>query len=436
MMLRETSMQIKFMHRDQVGVSTIARRLGVSRQTVYNHLKRTEPFPKPRAARPSKLDPFKDYIRTRLEQFDLPATVLLRELRERGYSGGVTILREFVRPLKKQLIRRVTERFETMPGRQAQIDWGECGTIEVGGERKKLYLFVMVLGYSRMLYGCFTTSSKRPVLLACLARAFAALGVPAEILVDNMKQAVDQHDVSTGTVRWNKRFLDFADHHGFLPVASPPYWPRVKGKVERGIGYVKSSFLEGRCFTDLDDLNRQLAGWLDTVANVRIHGTTGARPVDRHAEELEHLRDLAAIPLYDTRPLEIRCVRSESRISVDGVLYSVDPKAVDHSVSVRAEGENVGDLFRVYLGSEVVAVHRRRAKGSPPVVLAEHAEAIRKQTRGQAAKAYRRRGHQPHFLQLPTPEEVQIVSQAYRFAPAVEVRPLSVYEELLGAGTV
>jgi transposase len=222
MMLRETSMQIKLLNDDGHKKAEIARRLGVSRQTVYNHLSRTDPFPKPRARRASRLDPHMSYIRARLESFDLPAPVLLKELRKRGFTGQLSILRAAMRPLKQALVQRVTERFETRPGRQAQIDWGECGTIEIDGERRKLYLFVMVLGFSRMLYGRFTTSSKLPVLLSCLVRAFAALGVPAELLVDNMKQAVDQHDVTTGTVRWNRAFLDFAEHHGCLPVGAHP----------------------------------------------------------------------------------------------------------------------------------------------------------------------------------------------------------------------
>jgi len=234
-------MQIKFLARQGMQKTKIANRFGISRQTVYNHLNRTEPFPKPRTRRPSKLDPFRDYIRARLEKFDLPATTLLRELRGRGYNGGLTILRDFVRPLKVEFVRRVTERFETLPGQQAQIDWGECGMITVDGERRKLYAFVMVLGYSRMMDARFTTSTRLPVLLACLSRAFQMLGLPAELLVDNMKQAVDQHDVTTGTVRWNSQFLDFVEHFGVLPVASPPYWPRVKGKVERGVGYLKHS---------------------------------------------------------------------------------------------------------------------------------------------------------------------------------------------------
>ncbi len=165
-------MQIKFLAREGLQKTQIARRLGVSRQTVYNHLGRTQPYPKPRARRPSKLDAFKGHVSGRLENFDLPATVLLGEIRVKGYTGGLTILREYVRPLKDEFTRKVTERFETLPGRQAQIDWGECATVEVGGETKTLYLFVMVLGYSRMMYGEFTTSSRLPILLRCLLSAF------------------------------------------------------------------------------------------------------------------------------------------------------------------------------------------------------------------------------------------------------------------------
>lgn len=434
MILREMSMHIKLLADDGVNKAEIARRFGISRQTVYNHLNRSGPFPKPRKKRASKLDPFKKHIRARLERFDLRATVLFEEIRALGYRGGLTILRDFVRPLKEEFARRVTERFETLPGRQAQIDWGECGTIAVGGERRKLYVFVMVLGYSRMLYARFTTSSRLPVLLGCLVRAFEALGIPREILVDNMKQAVEQHDPATGTVRWNRRFLDFADHHGFLPVAAPPYWPRVRGKVERGVGYIKSSFLEGRTFTDLDDLNRQLEVWLDTVANVRVHGTTRERPVDRHRLELAHLRPLAAVPAYDTRPLQVRLVHSDSHIRYGTVEYSVDPRAAGRTVTVRAEGEAVGERFSVYLGDELVARHHRRPKGPGRVTLPEHAEAIRRLTRGCPEKAARRRSKQPRFIQLAAPSEILLLDRLRQTAPPVEVRPLGVYEHLACAG--
>jgi transposase len=418
MILREMSMQINHLVRQKVPISRIAARLGLSRQTIYNHLRREpgEAFPKPRPPRSSVLDPYKAHIRARLESFDLPATVLLQEIRALGYRGKLTILREFIRPLRQELIRRVTERFETLPGRQAQIDWGECGTIEVAGEKRKLYVFVLVLGYSRMMYAHFTTSSKLPVLLRCLARAFEVLGVPAELLVDNMKQAVDQHDVTTGTVRWNKQFLDFVDHYSVLPVASPPYWPRVKGKVERGVGYIKTSFLEGRSFTDLEDLNRQLASWLDQVANVRIHGTTGERPVDRHVRELVTLRPYAAVPRYDTRSLEIRRVAPDCHISYCGVFYSVDPVAAGHTVTVRAEGEGVGSVFSVYHGERLVGRHVQRPKGTPRVTLPEHLAAIRKITRRNPEKRSTPPGGQPKYHQQVAPEVQQRSLREYEVA--------------------
>lgn len=422
-------MQIKFLADEGVAKAEIARRFGVSRQTVYNHLNRTEPYPKPRAPRPSKLDPYKDYIRARLEDFDLPATVLKREIETLGYEGGITILRDFVRPLKAEHERRVTERFETRPGRQAQMDWGECGTIEHGGETKKLYVFVFVLGYSRRMFMRFTTSMKRPVLLACMKEAFERLGVPRELLVDNMKQAVDDHDAGTGTVRWNDAFVDFCDHYDVVPVASPPYWPRVKGKVERGVGYVKRSFLEGRSFIDLGDLNHQADRWVEDVANVRVHGTTGERPIDRYELEAAELRRASAVPAYDTRPVAIRKVASDSHFSFGGVRYSVPPTAVGYTVTVRPEGT---DFLAVYLGPELLVRHRVRPKGAGPVTLPEHAEAIRALTRGSAAKAYRRRGNQPRFVQLASSEPVPArLDRVKQVAPIVEIQGLDAYEELL-----
>ena len=410
-------MKIKLLAREGMPKTQIAERLGVSRQTIYNHLNRTEPFPKPRERRASKLDPFKDYVRARLERFDLPATTLLRELRPMGYEGGLTILRDFIRPLKAEHVQRVTERFETLPGQQAQIDWGECGHVEVDSERRKLYAFVLVMGYSRMMYARFTTSTKLPALFDCLGRGLRRLGVPAEVLVDNMKQAVESHDLSTGTVRWNRQFLDFAEHHGFLPLASPPYWPRVKGKVERGVGYLKRSFLEGRSFTDLDDLNRQLEGWLDQVANARIHGTTGEAPMERHRLELTRLRPAAAVPAYDVRPVEIRKVAPDCHFSFEGTRYSVPPEAVGHTVTVRPSGDRAGAPLAVYLGDELVVEHSMAPRGTGVVTLPEHAEAVRRLTRGDPAKVRGRRGGQPRYEQT---------------LPVVQVATLDAYEQLVG----
>ncbi len=423
MTLREIIVEIKYLVSQGVSKVEVAHRCGVSRQTVYNLLKSRELGSCWRAPRRSKLDPFKAYIRARLEKFDLPATTLIRELRAQDYRGGLSILRQYMAPLKAEYTRRVTERFETLPGQQAQIDWGECGTVEVNGQQRKLYVFVMVLGYSRMMYARFTTSTRIPVLLDCLVRAFDRLGIPAELLVDNMKQAVDRHDVTTGVIRWNPTFLDFVHHHGTHPLACPPYWPRVKGKVERGVGYVKTSFLEGRCFTDVDDLNRQLEHWLDTEANVRIHGTTKRRPVDRFAADQAAMHPLAAVPWYDVRPIEYRQVPPDCHISYYSVPYSVHPDAVGRTVVVRPDGEQVGDAFTVYLGDRVVARHRRQPQHSLRVTLPEHEAAIRHQARG-TVRARRRTPRYEHQPTAPPPTTHPGVTDAV----AVQQRCLQAYE--------
>lgn len=405
---------------DGVPKAVIARRYGVSRQSVYNVLNASSEGKK--GARPSKLDPFKEHVKARLQEFDLPATVLLREIKELGYGGGISILKEFVAECKGEQVAGVIERFETLPGRQAQLDWAECGTIIENGERRKLYAFVFVLGYSRMMFARFTTSMKQPVLLACLREAFERLGVPKELLVDNMKTAVDRHALGE-EVRFNSAFLDFCEHYETLPVACPPYWPRAKGKVESGVKYLKGSFLVGREFTDLADLNGQLDAWLDGVANVRVHGTTREWPLDRYAREVTALRPAAATPRFDTRELLIRKVQSDSHVRLAGSAYSVPPRAVGRMVHVRIQRLEAGEAFEVIHDGRVIAQHELVAAGQR-VSLPEHARSIR-----EAAKAARKpQAPRKRFTQvLPDVGELQPIQAA----PVVQTRSLAEYERLL-----
>jgi len=392
---------------------------------VYNHLKEPEMGSPGAIPRPSKLDAYKDYLRSRLEQFDLPATVLLREIREQGYTGAATILKEFIRPIKSKKLKRLTERFETQPGRQAQVDWGECGLIQLQGVRRKLYVFVFLLGFSRMLFVKFTTSTRRAVLHQCLQEAFERLGIPEELLIDNMKQAVEAH--TKEGVRYAGEFLDFCEHYDVLPVATPPYWPQAKGKVERGVGYVKHSFLEGRSFTDLADLNQQVAQWLDSVANLRVHGTTGRVPAEAYLQERLRLRAYGAAPRFDTRPAEVRKVHLDAHVRFENVFYSVDPQAVGRSVVVKAAGEAVGDLIEVLLGDQVVATHRRAPQGTLRVTLPEHERKIRALTRAEGTLI---RGRRVQYTQRLAPEGLLAAS------PEVQTRSLQLYEALLSAGSL
>ena len=425
MISQEMSMMIRHLVGEGETKAAAARRLGISRPTVYRHLKKKTDDPAP--ARPSKLDPYKDYIDARLKEYNLPATVLLGEIKKQGYTGGSTILREYVSRVKQKRVLDLVERYETQPGHQAQLDWGECGRVIEDGASKKLYVFVMLLGFSRMLFIRFTTSTKQHVLLECLKLGFERLGIPHRLLIDNLKQAVASHRIQEGPV-FNRTFLDFCDHYGVMPQAAPPYWAQVKGKVERGVGYVKNSFLEGREFFDVPDLNQQAEAWLDTVANIRIHGTTKQRPLDRYDLEISHLVSTKVYPAYDTRPHIRRLVARDSRISYEGVRYSVDPAAVRKTVLVRPWGDRVGDSFDVYLDGQLVARHYRRPSGGPEVVLPEHQEAIKRLCRGSGGKKGQgRKG--VRFCQLVEKQEITAAP-----APLVQVRSLDEYEHLLLGG--
>jgi len=363
------------------------------------------------------------HIDQRLDEFDLPASVLFREIAGEGYDGGLTTVRNYVRSVKKSKIKRLTERFETVPGKQAQLDWGECGFIDVNGQRLKLYVFVYVLGFSRMLFARFTTSTRRNVLFDCLKEALEALGRPSEMLLDNMKQAVDAHPIG-GTARFNPEFLDFCQHYDVAPLAAPPYWARIKGKVERGVGFIKSSFLEGRSFADLADLNAQLDAWLQTVANVRIHGTTGEQPAVRYQRELAHLRPCAAIPGYDTRSTELRQVHSDSHVRYRRVLYSVHPDAVGKTVTMRPHGQDVGDVLEIYLGDQLVGSHLIAPPHRRRVTTEEHnTEILRRSRRGSRSDRPRR---SPAFRQTGLESDTAAIPHV-----EVQTRSLSLYEALL-----
>lgn len=284
-MLRlEEWVDVVSMHKAGVPIKVIARELGISRNTVRATLKRDGPPAYQRKPMPSKLDPHRDYLLQRLHDFpELSAKQLYSEIRARGYTGGVSILKDFTRPHRVPRKSAVV-RFETPPGEQAQCDYGELGTHAVRGIATKIYAFVMLLSFSRHLYVEFADSCCSDAFLAAHARAFAYFGgMPRRILYDNAKVVALEHTRTVLT--FNEALLDFAGRFAFRPQLCRPHRPQTKGKVERTIGYVKDAFLVGRTFTDLADMNIQVLAWLESEANVREHATTGERPCDRLPKE-------------------------------------------------------------------------------------------------------------------------------------------------------
>lgn len=280
-----------------VSIKEIARQTGLSRNTVRKAI-REENVPRyERPPVPSKLDPYKDYLLARLDEYPrISVEKLFTEIKNQGYDGGRTILADFTRP--HRLARRRTSdiRFETLPGKQAQVDWAELGCHRIEGVKTRVSLFVMVLGYSRMLYAEVVTDETSATFLACHEHAFSFFGgITEEILYDNAKVVALKHD-REGIV-FNESLLDFAGRYGFAPKVCRPYRPQTKGKVERSVRYIRDFFLEGEGFSGLDDMQDRLLAWLDNVANKRIHATTKERPCDLLLlENLANPRPFAKVP--------------------------------------------------------------------------------------------------------------------------------------------
>ena len=209
---------------------------------------------------------------------DLSAVRLFEEIRERGYLGGYTIVKDFVRPLKRYRALAAVVRFVTAPGVQSQVDFGSFGTLDEDGARHRLYGFSMVLGYSRCRYVEFLTHIDTPRLIQCHLNAFDYLGgYSDEILYDNMAQVVLERALRTEDNRWNPLFEDFTRHYGIRTRLCWPYRPETKGKIERTIGFIKSTFFLGRPFTSLGDLNCQAQRWCNSVnaERIRCHDRRG-----------------------------------------------------------------------------------------------------------------------------------------------------------------
>ena len=300
--------------------TAIAELLGINRRTIARWIAAGEldrdlsepPRYKRRAPVPKKLDPFKEIIRERLLAYPaLSAVRLLEEIRALGYTGGYSQLRDYVRQVRPKPPEEVRVRFETPPGRQAQVDFAEFRF--PWGKRHAL---LVVLGYSRLLWVRFYARQDMRTLFCGLEEAFAFFGgVPREILFDQMRAVITRDlRLEGGPLVENGEFLRFAAHWGFTPRACRPYRAKTKGKVERPIRYLRERFLYGREFAGDADLNHQLERWLETVANRRTHGTTGEPPILRfERDERALLLPLAERP-YRSLVLLPRAERAQTKL--------------------------------------------------------------------------------------------------------------------------
>ena len=334
------------LHQQGMTVSAIARRTGLHRSTVAKYIARgiEPPAYGPRSPRPTKLTPFERYLRERIAAVpELTGSRLCREIRGLGYAGGYTALKDFLRQVRPRPAAGFEIRFETPAGRQAQVDFAHFRTVftdEPGAERI-VWLFSLVLGHSRMMWGRFVLHQDMQTLLRCHADAFAELGgVPAEILYDRMRTVFHRDDTEGGHIVYNATLRAFAAHYSYQPKACRPYRAQTKGKVERPYRYVREDFFLGGSFRNLEDLNLQFRAWLDQVANPRTHATTRRVVAEHFAEELPHLQALPAGPFQAVLQLERRITR-DGMISLHGNLYSVPNATRRRIVEVHSTASEV-----------------------------------------------------------------------------------------------
>ncbi len=396
-------------------VSGVARATGLDRKTVRRCLRqvRWQAYRRP-ARREALLDAHREWLTERAVQVGYSARILYQELcAQRGFEGGYGTVRDAVRPLRlKTAAALLTQcRFETEPGEQAQVDWGEV-RVRLGSETLKVHIFVMTLGYSRRAWAEGYEHERMESLLAAHEHAFEHFGgVTREILYDRMRTVIQGE--REGKKRWNPTFQAFARHWGYEPRVCRPYRAQTKGKVESGVKYVKRNFLPGRVFRDLEDFNDQLLSWQLEIADRRVHGTTHELPIERFAAEAPALTPLAGRAGFLAAMPRSRIVASDWLVSIEANRYSVPWRLIGATVEVLRLGGN----WQIRHRGAVVAEHA--------VLPGRHGLSVKPEHRpGAVARNARKRYAESALLAANAP------APCAGFA-LVEQRDLATYEQLL-----
>lgn len=390
------------------GAKRLSREFGCARNTVRRYLRAggVVPFAKP--ARKTAFDGLDDWLRERFFRHGGNADVVRQELAsEHGIVIGLRSVELRVQRWRRELKaqKRATVRFETRPGHQLQIDFGES-RVWIGDERVRVHLFVATLGYSRRMYIRPSIRERQADWFEGMEGAFLRFGgVPAEVLFDNARALVEHHDAATREVRFNGRLHAFARYWGFSPRACAPYRARTKGKDERGVGYVKRNAVAGRRFASRGAFVAHLEQWNREIADVRVHGTTGELPLVRFADEAEALRPLGGrAPFGQLRDL-VRKVRPDCAIDLDANSYSVPWRLVGETVQV------------VVLAGRVIVRHAGEVVADHPVCDGRRQRIV----------------DRTHLAGLVGSAPIRAAASPSAPPPAL-LRPLAEYEAVAGGG--
>lgn len=415
-------MDILFLHRRGLTQRAIAKKLCVSRNTVAKYIR--HPFQEPvYSRRKSLVDAYEDNIKAWLdEDLEYKATWIYDRLSHMGFAGSYEIVKRKVRELKEERQRIAYMRFETEPGCQAQVDFGEFQIEQADGDVERYYLFAMILGYSRKMYAEFVEKCDLPTFLDCHIRAFEYFGgVPEEILYDRMR------NVFVGKVAGKSKFNDtltgFALHYGFKPEVAPSYAAWVKGKVERPFQYIREGFWRGYGFICLESANHDLQNWL-AEKDKRVHGTTHEVVFHRFERERPHLKPLPD-KMFDTSWRIYRKVCKDCTVRFECNSYVVPYRLVGKLVVLRVKG----DQLRIFFDDVLIVTYRiPEGKGHLVQDLRFYAEL--KQDRRLNDRKY---GHGHRFKGRA---KQTISPSAPLFDMDVEIRPIRIYDHAVGEGWI
>lgn len=401
----------------------IARRLGIHRKTVKKYLENPDwMHNRTNHKRDSKLDPFIGNIESWLEDDILyTGTWIYDHLVSLGFDGSYEIVKRRVKALKTERNRLAYIRFETEPGYQAQVDFGEFQVANADGTTDKYYLFSIILGYSRRIYAELIRKCDLPTFLDCHIRAFEYFGgVPQEILYDRMKNVYIGK--IAGKHKFNTTLAGFALHYGFTPKVAPAYAAWVKGKVERPFSFIREGFWRGYGFINLETANRDLQIWLNKK-DERVHGTTHEVVSTRFFREQPYLQPLP-IQMFDTSYRVYRKVQKDCTIRFEGNSYVVPHFLVGKQVILRVKEKTM----RVFDNDHFIVVYIIPDGKGNLVQDKRFYEALRRDKEMNARK-YHSGYHRPKGQARRTISPLKPL-----YAMDVEIRPVSIYDNACGGG--
>lgn len=412
---------------DKLNANQISKELKIDFKTAQRWMKRDRFIKRKPVSKPTILEPYKNTVKGLLERHEYTAVQVYQKLRDEGYTGSYSMLSHYialVRPPKKPAF--LTVMFDK--GEASQVDFAYCGYIRLENITRRLYAFIMTLCYSRMIYVEFIMKQNQEHFLQCHRNAFEYFqSVPETVIVDNCKVAVLENS-RYGEVKINPHFSDFAQHYGFKVRACSVRRPMEKGLVENSVNFVKRNLLNGIGeIKSLDAVNNQAKYWMENIANIRKHRTTGEKPVDMFKTEKDVMNSLPLFP-YDCAVIKTVKSNSRFRVSFESNLYSVPAEYASNTLKIKIYPHEL----LIYKDDKLIAKHKRSFEKNRNFENPDHVKALLEQKRNAKDRKLLQ-----HFLTLSANAEKYYAGIKQRlFNVRIHIRKIMALVDIYGADKV